>query len=149
VLGRKVDMIPDINYLAVLSAVIASMVIGMVFYHRAVFGRVWMDLVGHTDESMQPGSPLTYPVVVVASFLTAWVLAGATFLAFKFYEGSFLVSALVTGWILWLSFTVARMLVHDMFDTRSLKITALTSLNEFITITAMALIVGIWPPSGI
>jgi len=58
-------------------------------------------------------------------------------------------SALVTGWILWLSFTVARMLVHDLFDTRSLKLTALNALNEFITVTAMALIIGLWPPAGV
>ena len=142
-------MIPDINYLAVLVAVIVSMVIGLVFYHRAVFGRTWMNLVGHTDETVQGGSPLTYPVVVVASFLTAWVLAGAAYLAYKFYEGSFFISALVTGWILWLAFTVARMLVHDLFDTRSLKLTALNALNEFITVTAMGLIIGLWPPPGV
>ena len=102
-------MVPAINYLAVLAALIASMVIGAVFYHRAVLGRTWMRLVGHSDDTVQGGSPLAYPIVVVASFLTAWALAGATYLAYKFYEGSFLLSALVTGWILWLSFTVARM----------------------------------------
>ncbi|MFZ0835558.1 MAG: DUF1761 domain-containing protein [Mycobacterium sp.] len=142
-------MVPDINYLAVLVAVIVSMVIGLVFYHRAVFGRTWMNLVGHTDETVGGGSPLTYPVVVAVSFLTAWVLAGASFIAHKFYGGSFFISALITGWILWLSFTVARMLVHDLFDTRSLKLTALNALNEFITITAIALIVGVWPPAGV
>jgi hypothetical protein len=145
-------MVPAINYLAVLAALVASVVIGFVFYHPVVFGRVWMGLVGHSEESeasVQRGSPLVYPVVIVATFLTAWVLAGTTYLAFEFYQGSFLVSALVTGWILWLAFTAARMLVHDIFDTRSLKITALSALNEFITITAMAFIIGIWPPTGI
>jgi hypothetical protein len=142
-------VVPSINYLAVLAALVASMVIGFVYYHPAVLGRVWMRLVGHTDESAQGGSPLVYPVVIVSSFLTAWALAGATFLAHEFYGGSFLVSALVTGWILWLTFIVARMLVHDLFDTRSLKITALSALNEFLTITAMAVIIGVWPPSGI
>jgi Protein of unknown function (DUF1761) len=142
-------MVPEINYLAVLVALIASMAIGFVFYHPAVFGRRWMKLVGHTDETVQGGSALVYPVVIVASFITAWVLAGTTYLAYEFYAGSFLVSALVTGWILWLGFTVARMLVHDIFDTRSLKITALTALNEFITITVMALIIGLWPPAGV
>ncbi len=141
-------MIPDINYLAVLVAVIVSMVIGLVFYHRSVFGRTLMNLLGHSDDTVQVGSPLTYPVVVVATFLTAWVLAGAAFLAYRFYQGSFLISALVTGWILWLSFTVARMLVHDLLDTRTLKLTALTALNEFITVTAMGLIIGLWPPPG-
>jgi Protein of unknown function (DUF1761) len=146
------SVVPAINYLAVLAAVVASMVIGFVYYHPAVLGRTWMRLVGHspeTEASAQGGSPLVYPVVVVASFLTAWALAGAAFLAHEFYQGGFLVSALVTGWILWLAFTVARMLVHDLFDTRSLKITALSALNEFITITAMALIIGLWPPSGV
>jgi Protein of unknown function (DUF1761) len=142
-------VVPAINYLAVLAAVVASMVIGFVYYHPAVLGRLWMRLVGQTDESVQGGSPLVYPVVIVASFLTAWALAGATFLAHEFYQGGFLVSALVTGWILWLAFTAARMLVHDVFDTRSLKITALSALNEFLIITAMALIIGLWPPSGV
>ena len=86
-------MAPAINYLAVLVAVVASMVIGFVYYHPAVLGRVWMGLVGHSDESVQGGSPLVYPVVIVASFLTAWALAGATFLAHEFYQGSYLVSA--------------------------------------------------------
>jgi hypothetical protein len=143
-------VVPSINYLAVLAAVVASMVIGFVYYHPAVLGRTWMKLVGHskdTEASVQ--SPLVYPVVILASFLTAWALAGATFLAYEFYQGSFLVSALVTGWILWLTFTVARMLVHDLFDTRSLKITALSALNEFLIITAMAVIIGVWPPSGV
>jgi Protein of unknown function (DUF1761) len=143
-------VVPAINYLAVLAAVVASMVIGFVFYHPAVLGRMWMRLVGHSEETgASAGSALVYPVVIVASFVTAWALAGATFLAYEFYEGSFLVAALVTGWILWLAFTVARMLVHDLFDTRSLKITALSALNEFLIITAMALIIGLWPPSGV
>jgi hypothetical protein len=142
-------VVPAINYLAVLAAVVASMVIGFVYYHPGVLGRTWMRLVGHSDESVQGGSPLAYPVVIVASFVTAWALAGATFLAYEFYQGSFLVAALVTGWILWLAFTGARMLVHDIFDTRSMKITALTALNELLVITAMALIIGLWPPSGV
>ena len=62
-------MVPAINYLAVVAALIASMVIGSVFYHRAVFGRTWMRLVEHSDETVQSGSPLAYPIVIVASFL--------------------------------------------------------------------------------
>lgn len=52
----------------------------------------------------------------------------------------------MTGWILWLAYTVARMLVHDLVGTRSLKITAMSALNEFLIITAMAVIIGVWPP---
>ena len=71
------------------------------------------------------------------------------FLAHDFYGGDFFTETLVSGWILWLSFTAARMLVHDVFDSRSLRITVLSALNELLTITAMALVIGIWAPSGI
>ncbi len=143
-------MNPEINHLAVVLAVVAAMVVGFLFYLPAAFGRRWMDLVGHSDESVQEGgSPLLYPLVIVAGFVTAYTLAGVAFLSHEFYEGSFFASALVSAWILWLGFTASRMLVHDLFDTRSLGITALSALNELLTVTAMALVIGVWPPSGI
>ena len=107
-------------------------------------------MVGHTDESVQQGGPpLLYPLVIVASFVTAYALAGVAFLSYEFYGGDFFVSALISAWILWLGFTASRMLVHDLFDTRTLGITALCALNELLTVTAMALVIGVWPPSGI
>ena len=142
-------MTPEINHLAVILAVVASMVVGFLFYMPAVFGRRWMEMVGHSDDSVQGGSPLLYPLVILASLITAYTLAGVAFLSHEFYDGSFFVSAIVSAWILWLGFTASRMLVHDLFDTRTLGITALSALNELLTVTAMALVIGFWPPSGI
>jgi len=143
-------MTPEINHLAVILAVVASMVVGFLFYMPAVFGRRWMEMVGHTDDSVQGGGPpLLYPLVIVANLVTAYALAGVAFLSHEFYAGDFFVAALISGWILWLAFTAARMLVHDLFDTRTLGITALSALNELLTITAMALVIGLWPPSGV
>jgi hypothetical protein len=142
-------MSPEINHFAVVLAVVASMVVGFLFYMPAAFGRRWMRLVGHTEESTQGGSGFVYPIVIVASLITAYALAGVTFLSHEFYGGGYLGNALITGWILWLAFTAARMLVHDVFDTRSLQITVLSGLNELLTITAMAMVIGVWPPSGV
>lgn len=124
------------------------MVVGFVFYHPRVLGRRWMAAIGHTEQTVQAaGSPLLYPMVIVASFVTAWVLAGSAWLAQEFYGGGFLSNALITGWILWLGFTAARIGVHDAFDPRGMKVTWLTLLNEFLIITAMALVLGVLPPN--
>jgi len=139
-------MVPQINCLAVVFAVVASMVVGLVYYHPAVMGRRWMALVGHTSDSMQGGSPLVYPVVAVASFITAWVLAGCTDIANEFYGGSYLSRALLTGWILWAGSTAARVLVHDLFDTRPRMLTLVTALHGLLTITAMCLVIGLITP---
>ncbi|WP_342372961.1 DUF1761 domain-containing protein [Propioniciclava soli] len=139
--------IPEINYWAVLAAVIASMVVGFVFYHPKVMGNRWMAAVGHTDASVSAGpKPWVYPSIMVASFVTAWVLAGAAWLAQEFYGGSFLVNALVTALILWVGLTASRFFVHDVFEPRGLRVTPYTLLNEFVTIMAMALAIGLLPP---
>ena len=140
-------MVPLINYWAVILATVASMVVGAVYYHPRVLGRRWMALTGHTDESIEVGSPMVYPLVIVASFITAWVLAGATYLAHEFYGGGYLLNALLTGLILWLGFTAARVLVHDLFDTRPLALTVVTALNELLTVLVMALVIGLWSPN--
>src|SRR5882672_5875115 len=104
--------VPSINYIAVLLATLSSMVVGFVWYTPRVFGNYWMKLSGVKPGS---GASAVRPIVVtvIVSFITAWVLAGAVFISFKFYGGSFLANALITGLVLWAGFTVARFVTHD------------------------------------
>ncbi|WP_347755781.1 DUF1761 domain-containing protein [Agrococcus sp. ProA11] len=140
--------VPAINIWAVLLATVAAMVVGFIYYHPKVLGTAWMKAIGHTSESMAKGpKPWVYPLLIVCAFVTAWVLAGATWISFDFYGGSFLVNALVTGWILFIGFTLSRVIVHDAFDPRGFRVTPHTGFNELLTITAMALIIGVWPPA--
>lgn len=137
-------MIPDVNIWAVLLATASSMVIGAIWYAKPVFGRYWMKAVGHTDESVQSGGTVAIVVTVIVSFITAWVLAGAAFIAQEFYGGNFLANTLLTGVILWAGFTAARMITHDAFDRRPRGLTALNLAHELVTITVMALIIGLF-----
>ncbi|MDQ1584305.1 MAG: hypothetical protein QOF36_2359 [Microbacteriaceae bacterium] len=141
-------MVPLINYWAVLLATASSMVVGSIWYARPVFGKYWMKAVGHTEETMRTGAAFSLIIAVIVSFITAWVLSGATFIAWKFYSGSFLASALLTAIILWLGFTAARMITHDAFDRRPWGLTILNIVHEFVTLVIMALIIGLWPPAG-
>jgi hypothetical protein len=84
-------------------------------------------------------------ITVVVSFITAWVLAGAAYIAQEFYGGSFLVNTLVTAIILWAGFTAARFITHDAFDNRPRGLTALNIAHELVTVVIMALIIGVWP----
>jgi len=83
-------------------------------------------------------------ITVIVSFITAWVLAGAAFIAQEFYGGNFLANTLLTGLILWAGFTAARMITHDAFDRRPRGLTVLNLAHELVTITVMALIIGLF-----
>lgn len=136
---------PSINYLAVILATISTMVIGSIWYTPKVFGTYWMKLSGQTPSGNPRDAVRPIVVTVIVSFVTAWVLAGATWLSFDFYGGSFLVNALFTGAILWAGFTAARFITHDQFDRRPWQLTVLNCAHELVTILVMALIIGVWP----
>ena len=120
------------------------MVIGAIWYAKPVFGRRWMRLTGVTDESMQKGAAVPLIITFVVSFFTAAVLAGSAAIAQHFYEGNFLLNALLTSVILWIGFTAARLITHDLFDRRPSSLTVLNLAHELVTILVMGLIIGLF-----
>ncbi len=145
-------MIPEINYWAVLVATVGSMIVGSIWYAPPVFGRRWAKLAGVNIENPQLTALQAWvPIIVGAlmSFVTAWVLAGASSIAWHFYEGAYFWAALVTAVLLWAGFTAARFITHDSFEWRSSKLTTLNIAHELVTVVVMAIIIGVWPPAGI
>ena len=134
-------MVPEINWLAVLLATVSSMVVGAIWYAKPVFGTRWMRLTGLTDENMK-GAALPLIITFVVSFFTAAVLAGSAAIAQHFYEGNFLLNAVLTAVILWIGFTASRMITHDLFDRRPSSLTVLNLAHELVTIVVMGLIIG-------
>lgn len=141
-------MIPEINYVAVVLAMLSSMIVGSVWYTPKVFGTRWAALA--KVDMNRPGSSAVIPIVVtvLVSFVTAWVLAGSTTLAWHFYEGSYLVAAVVTAIVLWAGFTAARFITHDAFEGRPTNLTVMNIAHELVTVLVMAIIIGVWPPAG-
>jgi hypothetical protein len=138
-------MTPDINYWAVVLATLSSMVVGSIWYTPRVFGNYWMKTAGVKPSSNSKDAVWPIVITLLVSFVTAWVLAGAAFIAWDFYGGSFLVNAIVTAIVLWAGFTAARFITHDAFDGRPSGLTVLNIAHEFVTLVIMALIIGVWP----
>lgn len=136
-------MIPEINWLSVALATISSMIVGSIWYARAVFGKRWMAL-AKIDESTMGNGVGAIIVTIIVSFITATVLAGAAAIAQNFYGGNFLINCLVTAAILWAGFTAARFITHDAFERRPAALTTLTLAHELVTIVVMALIIGLF-----
>jgi hypothetical protein len=73
-------VLPHINYLAVIAATLSTMVVGSIWYAPKVFGNYWMKAAGvkPSGRALDAAAPIV--VTVLVSFITAWVLAGATYL---------------------------------------------------------------------
>jgi hypothetical protein len=103
-----------------------------------------MRLSGITDANLQKGAALALILTFIVSFFTAAVLAGSAAIAQHFYEGNFLLNAILTAIILWIGFTASRMLTHDLFDRRPGALTALNLAHELVTVVVMGLIIGLF-----
>lgn len=137
--------IPEINYWAVLVAAVAGVVVGAIWYARGVMGKRWAKL-AHVDKRNVGNPAMAVITLAILSFITAWVLAGASSIAWHFYDGSYLSSALVTAVALWAGFTAARLITHDAMEGRSSSLTIINIAHELITVLVMAVIIGVWPP---
>lgn len=132
-----------VNYLAVFLAAVSSMVVGSIWYMPSVYGKTWSKLakVDLKDMGKNPGK--AYGLTFLASLVTAYVLAHVSFLANKFFGNSFLNDAVTTAFWLWLGFTAARLLVHDLFENRPTKLTLLNAAHELVTILVMGFVIGL------
>ena len=131
----------QINYWAVLAAMVSSMIVGSIWYAKGVFGNTWMKLANVKGDGSSVFKPIATTVVV--STITAYVLAHVIFLSHNFFNNSFLQDALSTAFWLWLGFTAARFITHDVFESRPVKLTVLNISHEFVTIMLMGLIIGL------
>ena len=65
----------NVNWLSMILATITPMFIGFFYYHKAIFGRVWMDSIGMTDKKAKKANmKVTFAVSIVLSFLLSFFL---------------------------------------------------------------------------
>ncbi len=133
----------QVNYLAVLLAMLSSLVIGAVWYSPKTFAPIWVKL-ARIDTTKDRGSIMKPMIItVIVSLLTAYVLAHVTYLSNQFFGHSYLQDALSTAFWTWLGFTAARFITHDAFEGRPMALTALNIGNEFVTLMVMGLVIGL------
>ena len=134
----------DINYLAVVLAMLSSMVVGSIWYAQSVFGKTWIKL-AKVDMKKNKGSVFKpIAITLVVSFITAYVLAHVAFLSNQYFQHSFLQDTLSTAFWMWLGFTAARFITHDAFEGRPAKLTILNCAHELVTIMVMGLVIGLF-----
>lgn len=133
----------EVNYLAVVAAMLSTMVVGSIWYARSVFGNTWIKL-AKIDMAKNKGNVLKpIAITAVVSLITAYVLAHVTYLSNQFFGNSFLQDALATAFWMWLGFVAARFITHDAFEGRPSQLTLLNISNEFVTLMVMGLVIGL------
>jgi hypothetical protein len=107
----------DINWLAVIVAIIVNMVVGSVWYSPLLFGKQWSKLIGHKmDESV--GSNFGYAITTVAAVIQTFILANFI----RDLNITQPMNGAYIGFLLWLAFVALTTISDIIFAKRPIKL---------------------------
>ncbi|MBI3004800.1 MAG: DUF1761 domain-containing protein [Ignavibacteriales bacterium] len=126
------------NYVAILVAAVANMVIGFLWY-GLLFGKKWAALHGYTEEqikSMNPG-PL-YAQSFVAVLVSYYILA-------RFVPSTAtLMDGIEVACLVWLGFVTTTQFTASLFSTKPRALYFLDTGYQLVTFIAAGAILTAW-----
>jgi hypothetical protein len=136
----------DVNYLAVLLAAVAFMVVGFLWY-GPLFGKRWAKLKGFTEESMKKGQkemPKWYIVSFVLGLITAYVLSHVMFLSQNFFHYSEQMSGLTSAFWMWLGFVMPVQATATIFsEKRRWEVFGIDTGYQLVGLLVMGLVLSL------
>ena len=130
---------PDVNYLAVIAAAIATFVLGGLWYSPALFGKVWQREAGVTEEKMKSANmTLIFGLTFVLALIAAWVFA--LFLGPR----PPMALGLGAGFSAGLCWVAASLGINYLFERKSLKLWLINGGYHTLQFTSIGRILALW-----
>jgi hypothetical protein len=136
-----------VNWLAIVTCVIVSMIIGSVWFSQKTFFPIWWKAIGKNDKD-EAGQVLPMGLVwgltLLASFLQALFMAFALNAVSSILPGGVtIISGLLVGFIIWLGFVGPAGLTNKLFAGQ-VKAWGIETGNAFLVLVAYGAILGAW-----
>lgn len=128
-----------VNYLAVIVAAIAAVVIGILYYGVAGLGDRLARMSGMAPRSGPP-SPTQLAIGAVVGLVNAWVIA----LLSLNLGGSSIADGILLGVLVWIGFGATYKAAQVAFEGRSWNTWVLTGIHDLIVQIVVAAIVTVW-----
>ena len=131
---------PDVNYLAVLVAAIAQMIIGAVWY-GPLFGKQWMSYSKikpdkKTMQKMKEKAKHSYVVMFIGSIITAMVFS----YIIDYANATTAIDGMIGGFWVWLGFVVPVLSGSFLWEGRPVALFNLKAGYYLVTLLAMTLV---------
>ncbi len=135
--------LPSVNWIAVVVAALATVVIGGLWYAPFAFGKAWQRALGKTDaelQAMRKNAAPGYVLAIVGALVTAWVVA----VTVKAFGATTAADAIEVALIVWIGYIVSQTVIGTMFEGRSWTLFGINMANQLVNVLVMALITTLW-----
>lgn len=133
----------SINYLAVLVAAVASMVLGFLWY-GPLFGKAWMQLMvfdkKKIDAAKKKGMSKTFAIAFISTLIMSYVLAHFV----DYIQAKTFVNGIVLGFWLWIGFFATTMLGIVLWEGKPIKLYLINAGHYLVALILMGGILAVW-----
>ncbi|MEU5155716.1 DUF1761 domain-containing protein [Glycomyces sp. NPDC021274] len=133
----------EINWLGVVLAFVAGMVVAFIWYQKGFIADAWAQLTGVTPERSRPARTRNMTQLLVANCVTAIGLAAGISLASEATGDDSVGLALLVGFAAWLTFSATTLLQHNAFELKPAKLTFINTGYQLALFLVMSLVIGL------
>lgn len=131
-----------INWLAVMVAVVASMVLAKTWFTPKTFGKPWRRYTGITPADSKKAGKGPIVLTLFANVITVIVLAMLMSICAAFFQINSVLLALVVGFVAWLAFSATTLATHNAFEQKPQKLTLINNGYQLALFLITALIIS-------
>lgn len=133
------------DLLPLMSAALAAILVGSVWYSPWALGRVWMDATGSVKPTDQERAGLVLtPFNLFLAPINALLAAGALWILFGWLTVESLTSGVGIALVLWAGFSLTTTMWQAIYETRPIAVLMIDGGNQLVTYLTMAVILASW-----
>ena len=129
-----------INWLALIWAIAAKVVLGALWYSPIAFAAPWPRLAGITQEQMKTALPKALPVDLVSAILMAFVLVHVV----RYAGAHGIAQGAAVGFFNWLGFVAATHITAVFWERRPFALFAINSGYQLVSLLIMGANLATW-----
>lgn len=129
----------EVSYTAVVVAAVVSFIIGFLWYSPLLFGKMWMRLMGLTEQKMKEakkGMAKTMAFGFIATLVMSYVMAHII----GFSGAATATEGAMGGFWVWLGFVATIMLGSVLWESRPFSLYLINSLHYLVVLVVMGVI---------
>lgn len=135
----------SINYTAIAVSMLATIVVGFIWYSPGTFFNIWWKGIGKGDT--KPGTSnmaVTFGLTFVASYLKILGLALVLALASPLLGGYSFLNGLIVAFFFWLLTTAPTYLTNNLFSGFGTKVYLIEAGNHLVDYLVAGVILSLW-----
>jgi hypothetical protein len=133
----------ELNYIAIIVSVVATQVLGTLWYSNLLFGKTWRAEIGMTAEQWQARSSQAragYIMAILGSLIAAWVLA----MLIQATDAADVIDGIVLGLMVSIGFVATAIAINYVFESKSLKLFLITAGYPVVSLLITGIILTLW-----